>query len=476
MPEIALPIAGGFYVDDSLVASSAECSNWNPITQDGPALTEENLRGRFGITQVADLGAGDFRGRYNLNGEPYFVISGTLYRLNANMTTTDISGATTISGSGPVSMAENGTQLMIVVPGSTGYIWDGTTFQEITDPDFLANGNPTTVVFIDSYFLCTTDQDKIITSAVNNGLAWDALDFEGVTSSPDGVVAAVVFRNQLFVGGDRTFETFSNIGGTGFPFQRVNLFLQQGLSGRFAVQTTANTFMWIGAAENEDPAVWILEGNNTVKVSNQAIDNLIYNLTAGELDSVTSETWSEKGQYYVAFHLAKDTIVYNFSSQKWAIYNSRIETSPGIYEDKAVRARGLVRAYGGVYCGDSQYGYIGAADLGVYQEYGETIKRVFSTQPFQNNQKPFSIPEVELTMESGVGDLVNDAQIMMEVSRDGGKTWEFPRPRGFGKQGEYSKRAVWRRLGRFDRFASFRFTLSDAVKPVALQLTADIVP
>jgi hypothetical protein len=63
----------------------------------------------------------------------------------------------------------------------------------------------------------------------------------------------------------------------------------------------------------------------------------------------------------------------------------------------------------------------------------------------------------------------------MDRSMDG-KTWSDQRLRKLGRMGEYDRRAVWRRNGRASRLEVFRFTLSDAVKPVIIQLTANIVP
>jgi hypothetical protein len=85
------------------------------------------------------------------------------------------------------------------------------------------------------------------------------------------------------------------------------------------------------------------------------------------------------------------------------------------------------------------------------------------------------VPSIELTVESGVGndDVINPA-MTMERSSDG-KTWSDPRSRSIGKIGDYKRRAIWRRNGRVGRFELFRFTLSDQVKPVIIQLTADIM-
>ena len=84
-------------------------------------------------------------------------------------------------------------------------------------------------------------------------------------------------------------------------------------------------------------------------------------------------------------------------------------------------------------------------------------------------------PSLELTVESGVGNAaVEDPQIVLERSLDG-KTWTGAIARGLGKAGEYNRRAIWRRNGRAARFEVFRFTLTDAVKPVIIQLTANVI-
>jgi hypothetical protein len=135
----------------------------------------------------------------------------------------------------------------------------------------------------------------------------------------------------------------------------------------------------------------------------------------------------------------------------------------------------VVKAYNKILCGDIIDGRIGELDPDVYTEYGNPIIRRVATQPFQNNMQSVFFPSLELTVESGVGnDAVADPQIVLERSKDG-KTWSGPIARSIGKIGEYNRRAIWRRNGRAARFEIFRFTLTDAVKPVIIQLTANII-
>jgi len=220
MPVTQLPIANGFYVSDSLPISAQECTNWYPNVVQGVGLSQESLFGTDGIEQVATSGQIDEqnRGAYEMAGKPYFVNGESLYRLDETISDTVASYTLTrigeIAGTANVSMADNGTQLMVLVPGGNGYIYNHVTdtFQQITDTDFTANGAPQFVVFIDGYFLITTDTKKFIISALNDGLSYSALDFGTAESDPDDIVAPVVYKNQLFISGGETFEAFQNVG------------------------------------------------------------------------------------------------------------------------------------------------------------------------------------------------------------------------------------------------------------------------
>ena len=473
-----LPFAQGFYESESLPLSAQRCINAYPHVPDGPALNSEALFGTPGIDQIATSGASVAqanRGAHKLAGVSYWVNSTSLIRLEADNSLTTIG---TIEGTARVSMADNGSQLMILVPGGKGYIYTAATASlvEITDSDFRANGNPQYVVFIDGYFCCTTDENKHCVSALNDGTNWDALDFGSAESSPDGVVVPVVYKNQLFIGGEVTTEAFNNIGGSEYPFERAGLFLEQGVFAPYSVVNSEDSFMFIGGGENESPAVWAFSGGPTTqKVSTFAIDNLLGNLSQNELEAVYGWSYGANGHYFVGFTLPTTTVVFDVSTGRWHERQSRLDQGDGTFLDTAWRVSDMVTIAGQVYVGDTSDGRIGVLNPDSYQEYGDTIIRQHSTQPFQNNMQPFSVPKLELTIESGVGNSdETDPQVRLEISRDGGVTWGVERPRAMGKVGEYNRRAIWRRNGRTKRFDAYRFTMSDPVKYAALQLTAQL--
>ena len=482
MPDTPLPITNGFYVSDSLPISAQECVNWYVNILQAPGLVTENLFGTPGSTELTPTQAlrEVNRGSHVMAGLPYFVNGSTLYRLTRTIVNTietfsvDVLGV--ILGEGRVSMADNGTQLCIMVPDGAGYIFttDPDTLTTITDLDFRANGEPQQVAYIDGYFAFTTDSKKWIVSDLNDGLVYNALDFGTAEADPDSIVAPIVFNNQLFIGGSETLEAFQNIGGADFPFQRTGLFIPKGISAPFTVVAASNSFMFIGAGENESPAIWQYVGNSVKKVSTTAIDSILQRFTTTQVSETFAWSYAQKGAYFVGFALPTTTLTYDTITERWHERKSQVDDDVGNAQSVRCRINSVVQAYGRILVGDSQDGRIGHLDPDVYTEYGNPIIRRAATQPFQNNMQSFLLPSVELAVESGVGNAaVPDPVIRMERSKNG-KTWSDQRARRIGKIGEFEHRAIWRKNGRAARFESLAFILSDAVKPVIIGLYADI--
>lgn len=478
-------MTGGFYTSRSLPISSQTCSNLFVHVNSGGGLAEEVLFGTPGAALLATSGT-DLqvnRGSHVMNGIAYFVNGTALYRLTRTISGTGapdtftLDSLGTVPGSSRVSMADNGTQLCILIPGGNGYIWveSTSTFSQITDSDFTANGAPQHVVYIDGYFLFTTDGKKFIISALNNGLAYNALDFGSAEADPDDIVAPIVLNNVLYIGGGETFEAFRNVGGAGFPFVRIEGgVLSVGVYAPFSLIRTTGLFAFIGGDANDEPSIYTYDGSGINVISTDGIDYLLDTLTDTQLSAVFSWTYTHGGDHFVGFTLPTTTIVYEFKSQKWHERKS-FDIIDNVASEFKWRANGVVRAYGRNIISDSIDGRVGDIDLDYYSEYGNNIISSFSTMPFANNGDDIKFPMIELTTESGVGNTDDlDPLISMDRSLDG-KTWTPRRERKLGKEGEYKKRQVWYRNGNARRFETFRWSISAKVRKVFIKLEADIL-
>lgn len=481
MPNIPLD---GFYESETLPLAAQECVNWYRVVSKSQAdVSPISLRGSAGLIQMLTTGEEPTqanRGMHVKAGKPYFLNGTTLYRIDL---TGNVEGVNTFSlvtmgtvpGEGRVSMADNGKQLIVLVPGGNGYIVDETSatpFVQITDLGFTANGAPQVVVFVDSFFVCSTDSKTFVRCDSNNGLSWNALNRFTAESDPDDIVSLVVFNNKLYVGGSETIEEFYNDAGS---FRRTGLFLDKGVSSRFSMIAAGNTMMWIGGGTDESPSIWALNGNTPVKISTAVIDNLLQGYTQTEIQKAFSYSYAKAGASFVGFSLPTRTFEYNVVTGKWNERKSKIIDVEGNANLIRFRVNSLSTAYNRVWCGDSQDGRIGIIDDKAHDEYGSEIFRTCVIQPLTNEGKALSITKIEPTFKSGVGSTeVSDPKVRMSFAKNAGDEFSNETARSIGQIGEYQRRSIWYRQGRFSREALFKFTMTDKVESefIKLEFTA----
>lgn len=467
MPRTQLSIFGGFYENQSIPLSQQNCINWIPQVAEDGALNAGALMTPQALAQFGTLGTAPNRGAQVMGGVPFFVNGTSLFSMDSSGTPTTIG---TITGTARVSMANNGTKLCIVVPGGDAFVWNGSTLVQITDSDYITAD---TVIFKDGFYVFTaSDGSVFFSSALNDPTSFDALDFASAELSPDDIVAAHVNHNELFILGEKTIEVFQNVGGSGFPFQRIpGANIQKGCYAKFSPIEFDNTFLFVGGGLNERAAIWrVVSSQLAQKLSTDAIDNAIQKFTQDEIAAAFSYTFTIGGQFIAAFTfesnaIASITFCYNATSQKW------FQLQSGAADNKW-RVNSIVSAHDKLLCGDEEDGRIGYLTE-VFSEYGETIYRERTTQPFITNGDSQFWPEVELTMESGVGLTTGqgeDPQIRMSFSDNGGRTFSAEQSRSFGKIGEYKKRPIWRRNGRVPMNRVLRFTTTDPVKANMVRL------
>ena len=464
-----LNLFGGAYEYPSKPVSVQDTINLIPVVTEREALVPNLLTKMKGLEQFSTTGDNTGRGSHVMKKVPFFVNGKELFSMAEDGTVTNL-GA--IAGTEQVSMADNGSKLCIVVPGIAGYVYDGATLAQITDPDFqLAD----TVVYKDGFFIFTaSDGLTFFISNLNDPLTFEALDFGTAEADPDSIVAAHVNHNELFILGKDTTELFQNVGTGGFPFVRVQGgLIQKGCAAPHAIVEFDNSFLFIGGGEYETAAIWRVESSqNAIKISTDAIDSEIQKFTEREIAEAWGFTFSFNGQFIAGFtfrsaRIDDITFCYNTTSQRWFQIQTGIPAN-------GWRVNSVVRAYDKYLCTDSIDGRIGELTE-ANTEYGDVIMRRRTTKPFINQGRSMEFPEIELLIESGVGLTGGDAPIVrMALSKDGGRTFGVERPTTFGKIGQYNKRAIWRKNGRVDLDVVMRFTVTDPVDVNFLGLMADV--
>lgn len=405
------------------------------------------LHGTPGLVLDATYGTGPIRGIHHMKGTKYTVSGSSLYN-------SGLLGS--VDGSGPVLMADNGTQLVIVTSANTGYVYDTVNgLRQITDADWPG---ATSVDYLDGYFLFTEPNTGIFfISALNDATDIDALDFASAESSPDNLIRLFVDHREVWLMGEDTCEIWQNTGNADFPFERISGAInEKGIRGRFTVTKTDNSIYWL---DRDGIVRRAAEGYNPVRISTHAIEHQI---ASGSLDDAQAFSYTQEGHEFYALTVPNaGTFVYDAATQLWHERESLNETR--------WRASGFSRKANVQYVGDFENGNVYTLSLDTYTENGTEQVAEILFPPIQREGQRFVIHSIRLDMEAGTA---NDPNVMMQTSKDG-KTWSNEVWQEFGDVGNYTKRVVWRRLGMFET-CHLRFRISSNAKRAVFAAYAEI--
>ena len=442
------PILGSSYVVRSVNAADNRMINLIPeiIPQGGkePAF----LQRAPGLRLLNTIGTGPIRGLWAFQADPTiaFVVSGgTLYKLDTNWNPTAI-GA--VAGVGPVSMADNGTQLFVAANGPS-YIYNNTTdtFGPITDSDFPG---AVTVGYLDGYFVFSEpNSQRIWVTALLDGTDIDGADVKSAEGNPDGVVAILSNFREIWVFGSNSIEVWYDTGNSDFPLQRIQgAYNELGCVAAFSVAKMDNGVFWLGQDARGRGIVYRANGYTGQRISTHAVEWHIQQY--GNLSDAIGYTYQQDGHsfYVLVFPSANTTWVYDVATNAW---HERAGWANGAF----TRHRGNCQMLfnGEVVIGDYENGKIYAFDPDVYADDGQIQRWLRSWRALptgQNSLKRTTHHSLQLDCESGVGlntGQGSDPQIMLRWSDDGGHTWSNEHWAGMGKIGEHYRRVFWRRLG-----------------------------
>ena len=392
------PILGSAYVARSVNAADNRMVNLFPeIVPEGgkePAF----LQRAPGLTALATLGSGPIRGLWTYGSYGYAVSGTTLYRIDSSWNAV---AKGTVGGSGPVSMADNGTQLFIAA-NPTGYIYNVSTdvFQPITDPDFPGAG---TVGYIDGYFTFNEPgTQKIWVTQLLDGLSVDPLEFASAEGNPDNVVAIFVDHREVWVFGTNSTEVWYDAGLLDFPLTRIQgAFNELGCAAPYSVAKMDNQIYWLGKDARGQGIVYKAAGYIGQRVSTHAIEWQMQEYA--NISDATGYTYQQDGHsfYVLNFPSADTTWVYDVATGAW---HERASFASGDFNRH--RADNQMFFNSTTVVGDYENGKIYEFDLNVYADDGAPQKwlRSWRALPTGANNLSRTIQHsMQLDCETGVG-------------------------------------------------------------------------
>jgi hypothetical protein len=498
------PILGQAYVARTINAADNRMVNLFPEATPEGSKDTGFLNRAPGLRTLARVGTGPIRAVWanQTRGEDAFVVSGSeFYSINTNYVARLIGNVT---GTGPVSIADNGIQLFLAC-NPDGFIYNKATqvFQKITDPDFAG---AITVGYIDGYFVFNQPDSQIVwVTTLLDGTSVDPLDFASAESAPDILLSLAVNNREVWLFGTNSTEVWYDAALPGFPLAPIQgAFNEVGCLAAYSVAKLDNSLFWLGADARGFGVVYRNQGYNALRVSTHAIEFAIQNYAV--LNDAIAYTYQQEGHsfYVLTFPTAGKTWVYDVATGLW---HERAGFKNGDYTRH--RSNCQMNFNQDIIVGDFENGNIYALDLDVYKDgtgiqkwlrswralpqgannYKRTAQHTLQldaeTGVGLNLYPEYEVPET-ITTQSGlgiatanVGLLLTEAndflvtesgddigtdydvlittvhtaapgyypQAMLRWSDDGGHTWSNEHWSSMGQLGNYGKRIFWRRLG-----------------------------
>lgn len=402
---------------------------------------------------------------------PMRALSGTetaLYAVAYNqfLNVSPSTGATINSGTintfaGNASIAISPTQV-VIVDGNTGYLYTIATGVLTAISPWQATGAQT-VTFVSGFFVAEQPgtQNFWVSNAFD-GSTWNALAFSAAAADSDTILAVDQLNGNLVV----------------FMTQGMEFWVNQGLFPEpfVPLPSAANTFgiAAIQSRVHADQAIIFLAETTQGVVQAARVDG--YNVTVIS-DADVEATWNsfttvsdaigltyqrDKHIFYqLNFPTANRSFLYDCSTRLW----SETQTGPSV---PPVRHQAQLSAYtaGNMLLSDYQTNQIYRMSDTAYTDNGITIIREIITKHVLSQFNRVRISLLYLDMETGVGlqsGQGSNPQVMLQSSKDNGRTWSAERWVNLGAVGTYLTRVLWRRFGSARDYV-FKIRMSDPVK------------
>ena len=462
-----VPILNGIYTNTAGDFRVEYPRNMVPVILKS-GISDGYFRPADGIVSLG-TGPGIDRGGIEWQGLLYRVMGTKLVSISSLNVVTVIGD---VGGTGQVTFDYSFDYLAVASNGNLFLYRPSTGLQQVTDPDL---GTVVDVVWVDGYFM-TTDGEFLVVTELNDPFSVNPLKYGSAEADPDPVVALLKVRNEVYALNRHTIEVFDNVGGSLFPFQRVEgAQVQRGAIGTHACCNFMESIAFIGGGRNEAPAVWLISGSNAQKISTREIDLILEEFTETQLSNVLVESRVDKGYRHLYIHLPNRTLVFDAEATTKAGMPVWFTLTSSLVGNSQYRARNLVWVYNKWVVGDPSSVSFGYLSDSLSSHWGVLNGWEFATIILYNESRGLIFHEMELIALTGNAIFGTDPSIFTSYTEDG-LTYSQERVCKAGVTGVRGKRLSWLQQGRMRQWRAQKFRgTSDAQLSVA-RLEARIEP
>lgn len=315
---------------------------------------------------------------------------------------------------------------------------------------------------VDNYFIYNRPKTQQWASTNPLSPITPALSFSSKDGSPDDLVSLIVNNREVYLLGESSSEVWIDAGLFPFPFQRIpGTNSQFGIAAKHSLSRLGPSFAYVSKNIRGEAQIMMMQGYVPQRISTHAVEN---SLVGQKISDAIAWTYQQEGHecYVVTFPSIDLTWVYDLATgfwHKWLYCDNQNQY-------KRHRGNCMSNFQNMILIGDYENGIIYKLDPDNYTDNGQRVRRLRRCPHIVSDLQRQYFSELQLQFQPGVGTTNSEnPQAMLKWSNDGGSTWSNEHWVSIGKQGKYTNRAIWRRLG-WSRDRIFEVVVTDPVKAV----------
>jgi len=325
------------------------------------------------------------------------------------------------------------------------WLYDGTDLKQVTDADL---GTVIDHIYVDGYFM-TTDGTYLIVTELADPFSVDPAKYGSSEADPDSIKALLKIRNEPYALNRYTIEAYDNVGGSGFPFARIETSqIEKGTLGTQTCCVFLERIAFLGSGRNESPSIYLGYNGITEKIATREIDLILKEYTETELSTVLLESVLDENHQFLFVHLPNEALVFDGAASSDTDTKVWFHLTSSLTETKSqYLARNFIWVYDKWMIEDPSSTKIGYITSDSANHYSNPVRWEFQTLIIYNQAKGAVLHQLELVGLTGRNAADTETKAWTEYSIDG-ETWSSAKPAKLGKIGNRNKRAVFFKQGK----------------------------
>ena len=251
--------------------------------------------------------------------------------------------------------------------------------------------------------------------------------------NPDGVVGVGVFQRRLFLLGQNSIERWYNAGDADFALRRdYSWTVEIGCLARATIQSLPEGILFVGS----DRVVYLV-GDNFNRISNETVEEALKDVP---VSSLIASSYTEDGHRFYVLSMGG-------SGAAWTAGSWVLDVMTGLWHERSIEAVSVVPLPGSAGA-DRVVAQLGQDTLLSFgREIGthwvrdgnavaaEAVQRELITPVVEANRATMSHDSFEMELPYREGGHRDD-ELVVDWTRDGGKTFSAARQRYLGLTGD----------------------------------------